>query len=126
MNSPDYNHLVYIFNLPTPVSPLPSTPVASPSHEPDGTMEQSMVSMEPLRDPPKIPVKKVDSQRRSRKRRPRYPRRSYPRVFRRPLYAHRFPQAQVFFHTQGLAMLCLRDHSFMLTSGVYLRSWVSE
>ncbi|GFW07574.1 hypothetical protein TNCV_3917071 [Trichonephila clavipes] len=74
-----YNDLVDMFNLSTPVSPLPSTPVASPSH--DGTMEPSMVSLEPLRDPPQIPVKKVDSQRRSRERRPRYPRRSYPRVF---------------------------------------------
>ncbi|GFW70176.1 hypothetical protein TNCV_4467351 [Trichonephila clavipes] len=44
MKSPDYDYLVYMLNL----SPLPSTPVASPSHEPsqDGIslppMEQSM------------------------------------------------------------------------------------
>ncbi|GFU48700.1 hypothetical protein TNCV_4752081 [Trichonephila clavipes] len=82
-----------MFNFSTPVSPLSSTPVASPSHEPskDGIsrIEKSMVSLEFLRNPPKIAVKKVDSiiQRRprSRERRPRDPRRSYPRVFRRPL-----------------------------------------
>ncbi|GFX74694.1 hypothetical protein TNCV_3121241 [Trichonephila clavipes] len=61
-----------MFNLSTPVLPLSSTPVDSPSHEPsqDGIspMEQSMDSLEPLRDPPKIPVRKVDSiiQRRPR------------------------------------------------------------
>ncbi|GFX92706.1 hypothetical protein TNCV_2012921 [Trichonephila clavipes] len=65
-------------------------------------------------NPPQIPVKKIDSQRRSRERRPRDP----GRVFRRPPYAHRFRQAQVFFHTQGLAMLCLRDNGFTLTNGV--------
>ncbi|GFT38777.1 hypothetical protein TNCV_1499491 [Trichonephila clavipes] len=107
MNSPDYNDLVDMFNLSTPVSPLPSTPVASPSH--DGT--QSMVSLEPLRDSPQIPVK-IDSQRRSRERRPRDPRR------RRPPYAHRFPQAKAFFHIQGLSVLCLRDHGFTLTNSV--------
>ncbi|GFV68103.1 hypothetical protein TNCV_1873851 [Trichonephila clavipes] len=117
-----------MFNLSTLVSPLPSTPVASPSLEPsqDGisSMEQSMVSLEPLRDPPKIPVKKIDSiikrRPRSRERRSRDPRRSYPMVFQRPPYAHRFPKehAQVFFHTQGLAVLCLRDHGFTLTNGV--------
>ncbi|GFU39662.1 hypothetical protein TNCV_2802621 [Trichonephila clavipes] len=95
-----------MFNLSTPVSLLPSPPVAFPSHEPDGIlpMEQSMVSLEP--------VKKVDSQRRFRERRdPR-------RIFRRPPYAHRFPQAQVFFYTQGLAVLCLRDYGFTLNNGV--------
>ncbi|GFU38276.1 hypothetical protein TNCV_2432751 [Trichonephila clavipes] len=75
MNSPDYNDLVDMFNFSTPVSHMPSTPVASPSH--DGTMEQSMVSLEPLSDPPQIPVKKIDSQRRSRERRPRDPRRVF-------------------------------------------------
>ncbi|GFS86587.1 hypothetical protein TNCV_903411 [Trichonephila clavipes] len=79
MNSPDYNDL--LFNLST----SPSTPVAS--H--DGT--QTMVSLEPLRPP----VKKIDSQRRSR----------------------RFPQAQVFLHTQSLAVLRLRDHGFTFTNG---------
>ncbi|GFS99079.1 hypothetical protein TNCV_822131 [Trichonephila clavipes] len=69
-------------------SPLLYTPEASPSHEPsqDGIspMEQSMVSLEPLRDPPKIPVKKVASiiQRRprSKERRTRDQRRSYTRM----------------------------------------------
>ncbi|GFV67933.1 hypothetical protein TNCV_1872151 [Trichonephila clavipes] len=90
MNPPEYNDLVDPFNLTKSVSPLPSTPVASQSHEPDeiSCMEQSMVSLEP--HPPKIPVKKVDSinQRRprSRERRPRDLR--WPRVFRRPFYAH--------------------------------------
>ncbi|GFU51563.1 hypothetical protein TNCV_81971 [Trichonephila clavipes] len=96
MNSPDYNDLVGMFNLSTLVSPLPSTPVVS--HD----RTQSMVSLEPLRPP----VKKIDSQRRSRERRD-------PRRRR-----HRFPQAQVFFHTQGLAVMCLRDHGFTLTNGV--------
>ncbi|GFT68153.1 hypothetical protein TNCV_372921 [Trichonephila clavipes] len=33
MNSPDYNDFIDMFSVPTPVSPLPPTPVASPSHE---------------------------------------------------------------------------------------------
>ncbi|GFU21039.1 hypothetical protein TNCV_4895181 [Trichonephila clavipes] len=88
MNAPDYKDLVDMFNLTTPVSPLLYTPEASPSHEPSqdeiSHMEQSMISLEPLRDPPKIPVKKVASiiQRRprSRERRTRYQRRSYTRM----------------------------------------------
>ncbi|GFX47800.1 hypothetical protein TNCV_5002211 [Trichonephila clavipes] len=34
MNSPKYDDLIDMFYLLTPVSPLPPTPVASPSHEP--------------------------------------------------------------------------------------------
>ncbi|GFT23897.1 hypothetical protein TNCV_3207561 [Trichonephila clavipes] len=33
MNSPDYDDFIDMFSVPTPVSPLPPTPVASPSHE---------------------------------------------------------------------------------------------
>ncbi|GFW43840.1 hypothetical protein TNCV_2854731 [Trichonephila clavipes] len=81
-------------NLSTPASPLPSTSVTSPTHEPslDGisSMEQSIVPLEysPLRDPPKIiaPLKKEYS--------------------------------QVVFHTQGLAVLYLRDYGFTLINGV--------
>ncbi|GFT27701.1 hypothetical protein TNCV_3570731 [Trichonephila clavipes] len=34
MNSPDYDDFIDMFSEPTPVLPLPPTPVASPSHEP--------------------------------------------------------------------------------------------
>ncbi|GFT14863.1 hypothetical protein TNCV_3483201 [Trichonephila clavipes] len=34
MNSPDYDDFIDMFSVPTPISPLPPTPVASPSHEP--------------------------------------------------------------------------------------------
>ncbi|GFX51521.1 hypothetical protein TNCV_2278001 [Trichonephila clavipes] len=71
-----------------------------------------------LRNPPKIPVKKVDSQRRSRERRPPDLRRHPRRCFDVPLMHIDSPQAQVFFHTQGLAGLSLRDHGFTLTNGV--------
>ncbi|GFT34646.1 hypothetical protein TNCV_1535891 [Trichonephila clavipes] len=89
MNSPIYNDLVYKFNLSTPVLPLTSTPEVSTSHEPSqegiSPIEQSMVPLEPLRDPPKTPIKKVDSviQRRprSRERQPRDLGWSYPKVF---------------------------------------------
>ncbi|GFW41814.1 hypothetical protein TNCV_4980621 [Trichonephila clavipes] len=33
MNSPDYEDFIDMFSLPTPISPLPPTPIASPSHE---------------------------------------------------------------------------------------------
>ncbi|GFV61632.1 uncharacterized protein TNCV_187901 [Trichonephila clavipes] len=33
MNSPDYNDFIDMFSVPTPISPLPPTPIASPSHE---------------------------------------------------------------------------------------------
>ncbi|GFR15153.1 hypothetical protein TNCT_284151 [Trichonephila clavata] len=80
--------------LPTPDSPLPSTPMASPFHEPSSQ----------------------DGQRSA----PQDPRRRRFKPYRRPPYAYRFPQnhAQVFFHTHGLAVLCLRDHGFTLTNGV--------
>ncbi|GFU65838.1 hypothetical protein TNCV_567471 [Trichonephila clavipes] len=71
MNSPDYDDFIDMFSVPTPVSPLPPTPVASPSHEAfedviyDSLppMEQSTVSETPLRYPmepsrvPKSPLK---------------------------------------------------------------------
>ncbi|GFX71120.1 hypothetical protein TNCV_3648851 [Trichonephila clavipes] len=73
-----YDDLVDMFNLPTPVSPLPSTLEVSPSYAPSqygiSPIEKSVTLLEysPLRDPPKIiaPVKKVDStiQRRPRSR----------------------------------------------------------
>ncbi|GFX42127.1 hypothetical protein TNCV_2135421 [Trichonephila clavipes] len=75
MNSPDD----LVFNLSTPPS----------------THDETLVSLEP--------VKKTDSQRRSR----RDPRRRRSRG-----------SPQVFFHNQALAVLCLRDHSFTLTNGV--------
>ncbi|GFU21224.1 hypothetical protein TNCV_4671181 [Trichonephila clavipes] len=34
MNSPDIDDFIDMFSVPTPISPLPPTPVASPSHEP--------------------------------------------------------------------------------------------
>ncbi|GFV98815.1 hypothetical protein TNCV_2913321 [Trichonephila clavipes] len=46
-----------------------------------------------------------------------------PRVFRRPPYAQQLmptsqENAQVFFHSQGLAVLCIRNNGFTLTNGV--------
>ncbi|GFX85823.1 hypothetical protein TNCV_2472251 [Trichonephila clavipes] len=59
MNSPDYEDFIDMFSVPTTVSPLPPTPVASPSHEASEdviydslpSMEQSTVSESPLKDP---------------------------------------------------------------------------
>ncbi|GFW11802.1 hypothetical protein TNCV_4100141 [Trichonephila clavipes] len=34
MNSPDIDDFIDMFSVPTPVSPLPPTPMASPSHVP--------------------------------------------------------------------------------------------
>ncbi|GFS98719.1 hypothetical protein TNCV_1079421 [Trichonephila clavipes] len=58
MNSPDYDDFIDMFNVPTPISPLPPTPVASPSHEQSQdaiydslpSMEQSTVPESPLKD----------------------------------------------------------------------------
>ncbi|GFX59180.1 hypothetical protein TNCV_936951 [Trichonephila clavipes] len=46
-----------------------------------------------------------------------------PRVFRRPPYAQKLmptsqKNAQVFFHSQGLAVLCIKNNGFTLTHGV--------
>ncbi|GFX70709.1 hypothetical protein TNCV_1032371 [Trichonephila clavipes] len=195
LNSPDYDDFIDMFSVPTPVSPLPPTPVASPSHEPSqyviyyslSPMEKSTVPEPPLKDllpvdskPPvvsrlpevstlllvkKVTVKKVDSvihrersprsrerqneERRNEKRwneerRPRDPRlyrrpdfrTPYrrpdlkPRVFRRPSYTQQLmptsqENAQVFFHSQGLAVLCIRNNGFTLTNGVvsYAMDW---
>ncbi|GFS93447.1 hypothetical protein TNCV_2628261 [Trichonephila clavipes] len=76
MNSLDYDDFIDMFNVPTPISPLPPTPVASPSHEQSQDviydslppMEQSTVPESPLKEPmepsrvPKSPLKDpVDS-----------------------------------------------------------------
>ncbi|GFW27958.1 hypothetical protein TNCV_768381 [Trichonephila clavipes] len=76
MNSPDYVDIIDMFNVRTPISPLPPTPVASPSHEQSQNaiydslppMEQSTVPESPLKKPmepsrvPKSPLKDpVDS-----------------------------------------------------------------
>ncbi|GFV29552.1 hypothetical protein TNCV_4490061 [Trichonephila clavipes] len=122
MNSPDYNDLVDIFNLSTPVSPLPSTPVTSSSH--DVTMEQSMVSFELLRDPSQIPLKKIDSQRRSRERRPRDP----GRVFRRPLMHIDSPRPKC-FSTLKVCPCCVSETMVSRSPMVSSRmpwTWVSE
>ncbi|GFU58309.1 hypothetical protein TNCV_167341 [Trichonephila clavipes] len=58
MNSPDYEDFIDMFSVPTPISPLPPTPIASPSHEASEDviydalppMEQSTVSESPLKD----------------------------------------------------------------------------
>ncbi|GFU14311.1 hypothetical protein TNCV_3491221 [Trichonephila clavipes] len=214
MNSPDYEDFIDMFSVPTPISPLPPTPVASPSHEASedviydslppmeqstvsetplkDPMEQSTVSQSPLKelldskssivskspivskssmvskslDPPtkKAHVKKVHSvihrsprskerrneerwheeneERRNEKRwheeprprdprlykrphfRPPYQRHPFkPRGFQRPPYAQQLmptsqENAQVFFHSQGLAVLCIRTSGFTLTNGV--------
>ncbi|GFW63875.1 hypothetical protein TNCV_705811 [Trichonephila clavipes] len=170
MNSPDYGDFIDMFSVPTPISPLPPTTGASPSHEASQDaiydslppMEQSTVPESPLKDPvdskppivsksPDPLVKKVDSvihrslrsrerrneERRNEERRPResrlyrrpdfrppYRRHDFqPRVFRRPLYAKQLmptsqENAQVFFHSQGLAVLCIRNNGFTLTNEV--------
>ncbi|GFX51500.1 hypothetical protein TNCV_2277801, partial [Trichonephila clavipes] len=46
-----------------------------------------------------------------------------PRLYRRPRYAQQLmptsqENAQVFFHSQGLAVLCIRNNGFTLTNGV--------
>ncbi|GFS54434.1 hypothetical protein TNCV_4809131 [Trichonephila clavipes] len=59
MNSPDYDKFIDMFSVPTPISPLPPTPVASPSHEQSQDaiydslppMEPSRVPESPLKDP---------------------------------------------------------------------------
>ncbi|GFU55863.1 hypothetical protein TNCV_2255531 [Trichonephila clavipes] len=76
MNSPDSDDFIDMFCVPTPVSPLPPTPVASPSHEASEDviydslppMEQSTVSESSLKDAmepsrfPESPLKEpVDS-----------------------------------------------------------------
>ncbi|GFW24904.1 hypothetical protein TNCV_3846381 [Trichonephila clavipes] len=56
--TPDYDDFTDMFRVPTPVSPLPPTPVASPSHELSQDliydslppMERSMVLMSPWKD----------------------------------------------------------------------------
>ncbi|GFV09638.1 hypothetical protein TNCV_2937491 [Trichonephila clavipes] len=58
MNFPDYDDFIDMFSVPKPVSPLPPTPVASPSHEPSQDviydslppMEQSRIPVSPLKD----------------------------------------------------------------------------
>ncbi|GFT68711.1 hypothetical protein TNCV_684071 [Trichonephila clavipes] len=56
--------------------------------------------------------------------RPPYQRHHFkPRVFQRPPYAQQLmptsqENAQVFFHSQGLAVLCIRNSGFTLTNGV--------
>ncbi|GFS49623.1 hypothetical protein TNCV_3467761 [Trichonephila clavipes] len=56
--------------------------------------------------------------------RPPYQRHHFkPRVYQRPPYAQQLmptsqENAQVFFHSQGLAVLCIRNSGFTLTNGV--------
>ncbi|GFW70477.1 hypothetical protein TNCV_873981 [Trichonephila clavipes] len=58
MNSPDYDDFTDMFSVPTPISALPPTPVAFPSHETSQDaiydslppMEQSTVPESPLKD----------------------------------------------------------------------------
>ncbi|GFV84608.1 hypothetical protein TNCV_2482221 [Trichonephila clavipes] len=58
MNSPDYEDFIDMFSVPTTISPLPPTPIASPSHEASEDviydslppMEQSTVSESSLKD----------------------------------------------------------------------------
>ncbi|GFW39593.1 hypothetical protein TNCV_3187641 [Trichonephila clavipes] len=67
MNSPDYDDFIDMFSVPTPVSPLLPTPVASQSHEPSEDviydslppMEQSTVSESPLKELPPVEQSRV-------------------------------------------------------------------
>ncbi|GFU33768.1 hypothetical protein TNCV_7611 [Trichonephila clavipes] len=81
INSPDYDDFIDMFNVPTPISPLPPTPVASPSQEQSQdaiydslpSMEQSTVPESPLKDlPPKSFGTEIrNEERRNEERRPR-------------------------------------------------------
>ncbi|GFT80152.1 hypothetical protein TNCV_2241281 [Trichonephila clavipes] len=112
MNSPDYDDIIDLFNVRTPITPLPPTPGASPSHEKSQDaiydslppMELFTVPKSPLKDPvdskppivsksPDPPVKKVDSvihcsplsrERRNEERRNKERRPRDPRLYRRP------------------------------------------
>ncbi|GFX70258.1 uncharacterized protein TNCV_4616951 [Trichonephila clavipes] len=193
MNSPDYDDFIDAFNVRTPISPLPLTPVPSPSHEqyqdaiydslppmeqftvPESPLKDlllesplkeprksSRVSESPLKDPvdskptfvsksPDPPVKKVDSvihrsprsrERRNEEIRNEEQRLRNPRMYKRPDFRPRIegmisnpecfgdpPYAQqlmptsqentqVFFHSQGLSVLYIRNNGFTLTNGV--------
>ncbi|GFW20831.1 hypothetical protein TNCV_1050521 [Trichonephila clavipes] len=48
MNSPDYDEFIDMFSLATPVSLLPLTPVASPSHEPSQDESKIYASLPPM------------------------------------------------------------------------------
>ncbi|GFW27944.1 hypothetical protein TNCV_768241 [Trichonephila clavipes] len=139
-----------MFSVPIPISPLRTTPVASPSHEPSQDaiydtlppMEQSTVPELPLKD--LLPQERRTEERRNEERRPRDPRMYRRPDFRPPYRRHDFKprelrrlpyaqqlmptsheNAQVFFHSQGLAVLCIRTDGFMLTNGVvsYAMDW---
>ncbi|GFV75382.1 hypothetical protein TNCV_1482281 [Trichonephila clavipes] len=159
MNSPDYEDFIDMFSVPTPVSPLPPTPVASPSHE--ASEDVIYDSLPPhgaiyrFRDTFEGSHGTISSSRRSKERRneeneerriekrwheetrprdprlykrpnfrPPYQRHHFkPRVFQRPPYAQQLmptsqENAQVFFHCQGLAVLCIRNSGFTLNNGV--------
>ncbi|GFX64096.1 uncharacterized protein TNCV_1986211 [Trichonephila clavipes] len=171
MNSPDYEDFIDMFSVPTPISPLPPTPIASPSHEasedviydalpPWSNLPQFTVFESPLKDShgtiyrfrihsvihrssrSKERWHEEKEERRNEKRwheeprprdprlykrppfRPPYPRHPFkPRGFQRPPYAQQLmptsqENAQVFFHSQGLAVLCIRTSGFTLTNGV--------
>ncbi|GFY13743.1 hypothetical protein TNCV_4961131 [Trichonephila clavipes] len=124
MNSPDYDNIIDMFSVPTPVSPLPPTPVASPSHEP---------SQDVIYDSERRNVERRNEERWNEERRPRDPRLyrrpdfrppyQRPKVFRRPPHAQQLmptsqENAQVFFLSQGLSVLCIRNSGFTLTNGV--------
>ncbi|GFY09803.1 hypothetical protein TNCV_3697651 [Trichonephila clavipes] len=103
MNSPDYDEFIDMFSVPTSISPLPPTPVASPSHEPSQDMiynslppmKQSTVPESPLKEllpvdskpsvvskPPVVSSRLREirnEKRRNEERRPRD-----PRLYRRP------------------------------------------
>ncbi|GFS72637.1 hypothetical protein TNCV_1420421 [Trichonephila clavipes] len=66
MNSPEYDDFIDMFSVTTPISSLPPTPVASPSHESSQDvnydslppMEQSTVTESSLKDLlPESPLK---------------------------------------------------------------------
>ncbi|GFS91255.1 hypothetical protein TNCV_1306771 [Trichonephila clavipes] len=138
MNSSDYDDFITMFSVPTPISPLPPIPVASPTHEPSqDVIYDSLPPMEKSTGP----EERRNEERRMRKDgmrnegyemsgycrpnfRPPYRRPDYkPRVFRRPPYEQQLmptsqENAQVFFRSQSLAVLCIRNNGFTRSNGV--------
>ncbi|GFX32337.1 uncharacterized protein TNCV_4411051 [Trichonephila clavipes] len=126
--------------LKDPMEPsrVPESPLKDP-------MEPSRVPESPLKEPERRNEERrneENEERRNEKRwheetrprdprlckrpnfRPPYQRHHFkPRVFQRPPYAQQLmptsqENAQVFFHSQGLAVLCIRNSGFTLTNGV--------
>ncbi|GFU84684.1 hypothetical protein TNCV_2791871 [Trichonephila clavipes] len=120
--------------LKNPVDSKP--PIVSNSADPPVKKVDSVIPRSP-RSRERRNEERRNEERRNEQRRPRDPRmyrrpdfrplyRRHdfkPRVFRGPFYAQQLmptsqENAQVFFHSQGLAVLCIRNNGFTLTNEV--------